>query len=143
MDHRERDLDVWEEDVEKASDIEVKANLQSPFYVREIYSKYSKSHCLSVKKDKEDIYQKPRNETSKDKDKAKSQTSSSANQPQTQALKKDECSCWGNHSASKVNTIKRTKKDKDKALKDLSHVKFYIYHQNGYYANKYPKKAKN
>ncbi len=68
--------------IEKAGDVEAKANLQPPFYVREIDSKYPKSHCPSVKKDKEDTYQEPRDEASKDKDKAKSHNSSnSANQP--------------------------------------------------------------
>ncbi len=77
LDHRGRDLDVWEEVVEKAGNAEVKANLQPPFYVREIDSKYLKSHRSSVKKDKEDTYWEPCDEASnKDKDKAKSHNSS-------------------------------------------------------------------
>ncbi len=58
--------------MEKVGDIEAKANLQPSFYIREIDSRYSKSHYPSAKKDKEDIYRKPHNEASKDKDKAKS-----------------------------------------------------------------------
>ncbi len=69
--------------MEKAGDVEVKANLQSPFYIREIDSRCPKDHRLSEKKDKEDTYWEPRNEISKDKDKAKSQTFFSTNQPQT------------------------------------------------------------
>ncbi len=65
--------------MEKAGDVEAKANLQSPFYVRDINARCPKDHRLFTKKDKEDTYREPRNETSKDK--AKSQTSSSANQP--------------------------------------------------------------
>ncbi len=42
--------------MEKVGDVEAKANLQSPFSVRDIDAKYPKSHCLSVKKDKEDTY---------------------------------------------------------------------------------------
>ncbi len=72
---------MWEEVVEKAGDVEAKANLQPPFYVREIDSRYSKGHCPTAKKNKEDTYQESRNEASKDKDKAKSHNSSSANQP--------------------------------------------------------------
>lgn len=37
----------------KTRDVEVKANLQPPFYVKEIDSKCLKDHCSSVKKDKE------------------------------------------------------------------------------------------
>lgn len=43
--------------MEKASNTEVKANLQSLFYIRNIDARYSKSHRLSTKKDKEDTYQ--------------------------------------------------------------------------------------
>ncbi len=70
--------------MEKVGDVEVKVNLQSPFYVREIDSKYPKSHRPLVKDDKEDIYWEPHNEASnKNKDKAKSHNSSSStNQPQ-------------------------------------------------------------
>ena len=40
--------------VEKIRDTKAKANLQPLFYIREIYSKYSKSYCLLVEKDKDD-----------------------------------------------------------------------------------------
>ncbi len=70
--------------MEKASDVEAKANLQPPFYVREIDSRCLKGHRPSVKKNKEDTYREPRDEASKDKEKAKSHNSfTSANQPQT------------------------------------------------------------
>ncbi len=75
--------------VEKPGDVEAKANLQPPFYIREIDSRYPKSDRPSAKKDKEDTYQEFRNQASKDKDKAKSHNSSLANQRQTQAPKKD------------------------------------------------------
>ncbi len=143
FDYRERDLDAWKEVVEKAGNVEAKANLQSPFYVREIDSRCPKSHRLSAKKDKKDIYQEPHNETPKDNNKAKSQTSSSANQPQIQAPKKNKRGCWGGDPATGVNTTKVAKRDKDKAPKALSHVKYYTCHQKGHYANKCPKKTKN
>ncbi len=89
MDHRRRDLNGWEEVVEKAGDVEVKANLQPPFYIRNIDVRCPKSHHPLAKKDKENTYRKPQNEAFKDKDKAKSHSSStSANQPQTQAPRK-------------------------------------------------------
>ncbi len=86
LDHRGRDLDGWVEVVEKAGDAEAKANLQPPFYVRDINARYLKGHCPSAKKNKEDTYWESQNKASKDKDKAKSHSSSaSANQPQTLA----------------------------------------------------------
>ncbi len=142
LDHQGQDLDGWEEVVEKAGDAEAKANLQPPFYVRNIDAKYPKGHLPSTKKDKEDTYQEPQNEASKDKDKTKSHNSStSANQPQTQAPKKDKRGCWGGHPATVVNATKVAKKDK--TLKDLSHIKCYTCHQKGHYATKCPDKPKN
>ncbi len=116
--------------VEKADDVEIKANLQPPFYIREIDSRCPKGHRLLAKKDKEDTYWEPCNKASnKDKDKAKSHNSSaSANQPQTQATKKDKCGHQGDHPATGANANKIAKKDKDKAWKDLSHVKCYTCH---------------
>ncbi len=144
LDHWRRDLDAWEEVVEKAGDVEAKANLQPPFYVWEIDSRCPKCHRSLAKKDKEDIYWKPRDESSKDK--AKSQISSFANQPQTQTPKKDKYGCQGGHKghlATEVNVTKVVKKDKDKAPKNLSYVKYYTCHQKGHYANKCPGKSKN
>ncbi len=128
--------------VEKAGDVKVKANLQSPFYVRKINARCLKSHCLSIKKDKEDTYWEYRNEASKNKEKAKSHNSSSANQPQTQAPKKDKRGHWGGHPAIGVNATKVAKKNKDKA-KNLNHVKCYTCKQKGHYTNKCPEKPKN
>ncbi len=142
LDHRGRDLDGWKEVVEKIGDVEAKANLQPPFYVRDIDASCPKGHCPSAKKDKENTYREPQNEASKDKDKAKSHNSSTpANQPQIQATKKNKRSCWGGHSATGVNTTKVAKKEK--APKDLSHIEYYTCHQKGHYATKYPDKPKN
>ncbi len=131
--------------MEKAGNAEAKANLQPPFYVRDINARCSKGHCSSAKKDKENTYWEPQNEASKDKDKAKSHSSStSANQPQTQASKKDKRGCWGGHgghSATGVNATEIAKKDK--APKDLSHIECYTCHQKGHYTTKCPNKPKN
>ncbi len=146
LEYRGRDLDVWEKVVEKAGNAEAKANLQPPFYVRKIDSGYLKDHCPSAKKDKKNIYLESCNEVYKDKDKAKSQTSSSPNQPQTQASKKNKRGCRGDHRdrlTTGVHAVEIAKKDKDKALKDQSHIKCYTYHQKGSYANKCPEKWKN
>ncbi len=45
LDDQRQDLDAWEEVVEKAGDVEAKANLQPPFYVRDINARYPKGHC--------------------------------------------------------------------------------------------------
>ena len=50
--------------VEKTGDVEAKANLQPPFYIRKIDFKYPKGYCLLPKKDKEDTYWVHRNKTS-------------------------------------------------------------------------------
>ncbi len=129
--------------VEKAEDVEAKANLQSPFYVMEIDARCPKSHCPLAKKDKKNTYREYRNEASKDKGKAKSHNSTSVNQLQTQDPKKNKCGDrWGGHLATGVNTTKVAKKDKDKA-KDLSHVQYYTCKQKGHYAIKYLEKSKN
>ncbi len=130
--------------MEKAGDVEAKANLQPPFYVRNINAKCPKGHRPSSK-NKEDTYREPQSKASKDKDKAKSHNSTSANQPQTQAPKKDKCSrrggYGGGHPATGVNATEIAKKDK--APKDLSHIECYTCHQKGHYATKCPDKPKN
>ncbi len=142
LDHRGQDLDSWEEVMEKAGDIEAKTNLQPSFYVRDINTRCPKGHRSSAKKDKENTYQEPQNEASKDKDKAKSHSSSaSANQPLTQVPKKDKCGRRGGHLATRVNATKVAKKDK--APKDLSHIECYTCHQKGHYAIKCSDKPNN
>ncbi len=136
---------MWKEVVKKAGDAEAKANLQSPFYVGEINSRYSKDYRPSAKKNKEDIYQESQNEASKDKDKTKSHSSStSANQSQTQIPKKNKRGRRGGHGGhpvTGVNAIKVAKKDK--APKDLSYIEYYTCHQKDHYATKYPDKPKS
>ncbi len=130
--------------MEKAGNIEAKADLQLSFYIREIDSRCPRDHYPSAKKNKEDTYWDPHNKVSnKDKNKAKSHnSSSSANQLQTQALKKKKRGRWGGYPATEVNAIKVVTKDKNKA-KDLSHIECYTCKQKGHYANKCPKKVKN
>ncbi len=131
--------------VEKTGDVEAKANLQSPFHIREIDSRCPKNHRPLVKKDKEDTYREPRNKASnKDKNQAKSHNSSVAtNQPQTWAPKKNKRARWGGYLATGVNDTKEAKKDKDKASMDLGHVECYTCHQKVHFANKCSEKKKN
>ena len=75
--------------VEKAGDIEAKANLQPPFYIRKIDSKCPKSYRPSVKKDKKDAnWEYSNTASSKDNEKAKSHNLSFVNQLQAQVFKK-------------------------------------------------------
>ncbi len=128
--------------MEKTGDAEVKANLQPPFYIKDINARCPKGHRPSAKKDKEDIYRKLQNEAFKKTNKAKSHISAtSINQPQTQAPKNDKSGRRGGHPATGVNTTEVAKKDK--ASKDLNYIKCYTCHQKGHYANKYPDKPKN
>ncbi len=115
--------------MEKAGDVEAKANLQPPFYVRDIDVRCPKGHRPSAKKDKEDTYWEPRDKAS-NKGKVKSNSSASANQPQTQAPKKDKCGRWRDHLATGVNVTEVAKKDK--ASKYLSHIECYPCHQKGH-----------
>ncbi len=131
--------------MEKAGDVEAKANLQPPFYVRDIDVRCLKGHRPSSK-NKEDTYRELQSEASKDKDKDKSHSSStSANQPQTQASKKDKRGRRGGHRgghpATGVNATEVAKKDK--APKDLGHIECYTCHQKGHYATKCLDKPKN
>ncbi len=126
--------------MEKANDVETKANLQSPFYVKNINAKCPKGYHLSAKKDKEDTYRESHDKAS-NKNKAKFNSSASANQPQTQAPKKDKRGCWGGHPATGVNATEIAKKNK--ASKHLSHIEYYTYHQKSHYAIKCPDKPKN
>ncbi len=126
--------------MEKTGDVEAKANLQSPFYVRDINTRCPKGYCPSAKKDKKDTYREPHNKGS-NKDKDKSNFSASINQAQIQTPKKDKRGCRGGHLATGVNATKVAKKEK--APKDLSHIEWYTCHQKGHYATQCPDKPKN
>ncbi len=84
LNYQRWDLDSSEEVMEKVDNAEAKANLQPPFYVKDIDTRCLKGHRLSAKKNEDDTYQKPQNKASKDKNKVKSHSSpTSANHPQT------------------------------------------------------------
>lgn len=125
--------------IKKAGNVEAKINLQPPFYIKEINSKYPKNHCPSAKKDKKNKYWEICNKVSKNKNKTKFYNSSSANQSQIQTPKKNKY-YQGDYLVTGVNTTKIAKKNKNKT-KDLSYIKCYTYKQKGHYANKCPKKA--
>ena len=73
--------------IEKVINAEVKAGIQPSFRTKKINFRYSKRYRPLIKKNKDNAYQKQRNEaTNRDKKKAKSHNPYfSANQPQIQA----------------------------------------------------------
>ena len=143
LDNRGQNLDTWDEVVEKAVNVKVKASLQPLSKTKEINSRYSKSYRPSTKKNKNNASRGHCNKTfTNDKDKAKSHNSSIVNQPQTQASKKDKRGCWESYLATEVNITKIAKKNKEKD-KDLSYVKCYTCKQKDHYANKCLEKSKN
>ena len=80
LDHLRRDLDLWEEIVEKAVNVKAKTCLQPFFETKKINLKCAKSYKLSAKKEKNKTSQKHQDEVfNKDKDKAKSYNSFSTN----------------------------------------------------------------
>ena len=144
VDNWRQDLDAWEKVVEKAIDAKATAGLQPHSMIREIDSKWPKKHRPLVKKDKDNTYQKHRDETfNKNKEKAKSHPLSSANQSQAQASKKNKRhGSWQGHLATGVNATKIAKTDKNRT-KDLNHIECYTYKQKSRYANKCSEKPKN
>lgn len=72
--------------VEKATNVEIKANLQPASETKEIDFRDLKDYGPLVKKDKDDANWEHQDKASKDK--TKSHNSSFVNQPQTQPLKK-------------------------------------------------------
>ena len=142
MNNQGRDLDLWEEVIEKAVNAEAKASLQPLSKIREINFRYPKGNKLLAKKDKNNTNQENRDG---DKNKAKSHNPLSANsQSQIQVSKKDKYygSCQGSLLAIGVNATEMAKKDNDKA-KNLSYFEFYTCKQNEHYINKCSKNPKN
>ncbi len=127
MDNQKYDLDIWEDVVEKTVNAKAKASLQSLSGTEEINSRYPKSYKPSAKKDKNKITREHRD---KNEDKAKSYNLSLTHTTQSliHASKKNKPhgNRQGGYPATKVNTIKVIKKNKDKA-KNLRYIKCYTY----------------
>ena len=124
----------------KVVDIETKVNLQLSSKTREIDSKYPKSYKPLAKKDKNKT-----NWEYWDGNKTKSYNLPLANsQFQIQASKKNKHyeNRQRGHLATKINTIKVGKKNKNKA-QNLSHIECYTYKQKNHYINRCLKKPKN
>ena len=64
VNNQRRDLDAWEEVVEKAVEVKTKADFQTYSMIREINFECPKEHWPLIKKDKNDAYREHRNETS-------------------------------------------------------------------------------
>lgn len=116
---------MWDKVIKKTVDTKVKSTLQPLSGTRKINSRYPKGYKSLVKKNKEnDSNQEPQNGN---KDKTKSHNPFSTNsQPQIQAFKKNKRhrNRRGGQLATKINTTKMAKKDKDK-VENLSYIECY------------------
>ena len=148
MDIRDRELDSWDEVVDKTVDAEVKASLQAPSGTREMDSRCPRGQRPTKKEDKNSRdYEKNKSSQNLPTNASSSGTQSSPAQPkkeQNSRSHRGESRRQGqgqNTPATGVNaTAIRKDKDKDKDKKDLSHVECYTCKQKGHYANKCPEK---
>ena len=146
MDVRDRELDSWDEVVDKTVNAEAKASLQAPSGTREIDSRYPRGQQPTKKKDKDSRdYKKNKSSQNPPTNTLSSGTQFSPAQP-----KKEQNSRFHrggprrqgqgqNTPATGVNAT-AVRKDKDKDKKDLSNIECYTCKQKGHYANKCPEK---
>ena len=149
---RDRDLDFWDEIVNKTVDAKAKASLQALSGIREMDFRCPRGQRPTNKDDKDSKdYKKNKSSQNPPANALSSGTQSSPEQPKKEQNSR---SCRGgprqqgqgqNTPATGVNaTTVRKDKDKDKDKKDLSNIECYTCKHKGYYANKYPKnKPKN
>ena len=148
LDVRDRDLDFWDEVVDKTVDVKAKASLQAPSGTREMDSRYPRGQRPIKKEDKDSRdYEKNKFSQNPPTNTSSSGTQSSLAQPkkeQNSRSRRGEPRRQGqgqNTPATGVNaTAVRKDKDKDKDKKDFSNIEYYTCKQKDYYANKCPKK---
>ena len=150
LDARGKDLDSWEEAVEKAVNAEVKVLLQSSSSIRNMDSRCSRGN-RPVKKDEKDSKNKSTDSASADTPSGKQ--SSSAQQISSINPKKDQDHQQGGfrrrggrrrqgqtHDSLATGVNASTVK---KEVKDISQVKCYNCHRKRHYATKCPQRPKN
>ena len=148
LDVRNRDLDSWDEVVDKTVDTKAKASLQALSGIREMDSRCLRGQRPTKKEDKDSRdYEKNKSSQNPPTNASSSGTQSSLAQPkkeQNSRSRRGGSRRQGqgqNTPATGVNaTAVRKDKDKDKDKKDLSHVECYTCKQKGHYANKCPEK---
>ena len=148
LDVRDRDLDSWDEVVDKTVDAEAKASFQAPSGTREMDSQCPQGQ-RPTKKDDKDFRDFEKNKSSQNPlaNILSSGTQSSPAQPKkeqnsrSRREKPQQQSQGQNTPVTGVNTtVVRKNKDKDKDKKNFSNIKWYTYKQKSYYANKCPEK---
>ena len=133
LDVRDRDLDSWDEVVDKTVDAEAKASLQAPSGTREMDSRCPRGQRPTKKEDKDSRdYEKNKSSQNPPTNTSSSGTQSSPAQPkkeQNSRSRQGGSRRQGqgqNTPATGVNaTAIKKEKDKDKDKKDLSNIECY------------------
>ena len=146
LDVRDRELDSWDEVVDKTVDAEAKASLQAPSGTREMDSQCPRGQRPTKKEDKDSRdYKKNKSSQNLSTNTSSSGTQSSLAQPKKEQNSRSRQGGprrqgqGQNTPATGVNAT-AVRKDKDKDKKDLSNIECYTYKQKGHYANKCPEK---
>ena len=146
LDVRDRDLDSWDEVVDKTVDAEAKASLQAPSGTREMDSRCPQGQRPTKKEDKDSRdYEKNKSSQNPPTNTSSSGTQASPAQPkkeQNSRSRRGKPRQQGqgqNTPATGVNAT-AVRKDKDKDKKNLSNIECYTCKQKGHYANKCPEK---
>ena len=146
LDVRDRELDSWDEVVDKTVDAEAKASLQAPSGTREMDSRCPRGQRPTKKEDKDSRdYEKNKSSQNPPTNTSSSGTQSSPAQPKKEQNSRScrreprQQSQGQNTPTTGVNAT-AVRKDKDKDIKDLSNIECYTCKQKDYYTNKYPEK---
>ena len=141
-----RDLDFWEEPVEKAVNAEAKAMLQSSFSTCEMDSRCPQEYKPVKKEEKDSGKNKSTDSTPADMSSGKQSSSiqqtSSANpkkdQNHQQGRRRCERQKQGRGRNSPATGANANANAAKKEEKNISQVKCFTYHQKRHYSNKYP-----
>ena len=152
MNARGRDLDSWEEVIEKAINTEVKALLQSSASTRDMDSRCSRGNKPARKEEKDSSGKNKSTDsipadTSSEKQSSSTQQTSSANPKKNQDHQKGGSWRRGgrqrqgqSHDSPATGVNASTVK---KEVKDISQVEYYNCHRKGHYATMCPQRPKN
>ena len=146
LDVKNRELDSWDEVVDKTVDAKAKVSLQAPSETREMDSWCPQGQRPTKKEDKNSRdYEKNKSSQNPPTNASSSGTQSSPAQPkkeQNSRSRRGGSRRQGqgqNTPATGVNAT-AVRKDKDKDKKNLSNIECYTCKQKGHYTNKCPEK---
>ena len=139
LDARGRELDSWEEAVEKAVNVEAKTLLQPPLGIREIDAKCLQGYKPTKKEDKDSGENKSNDIPSADVPSGKQTSSTNQKKDQNYQEGPRHCSRWGQRQGqdSPATGVNITP---EKEEKDISHVECFYCRRKGHFANKCPQK---